>query len=63
MNIAEIKTNDIANGEGVRTSVLFQVAATIAPIALTKSPGILNMANHGTRTRKISFYLPPHLRG
>lgn len=44
MNYATIKYCDIANGTGVRTSLLFPAAAATARNVLTPLPGILVMA-------------------
>ena len=61
MNWAEIKTNDIANGEGVRTSLFVSGCLIIAKIALTAKRGILIMASLLPRKPKRKF-LPPAIR-
>lgn len=44
MNYATIKYCDIANGEGVRTSLFVSAAAAIAPTVSTQWRGISTMA-------------------
>ena len=45
MNYANIKFNDIANGEGVRVSLFVAAAPIIAKTALTKKLGTLITEN------------------
>mgnify|MGYP000282014506 CR=1 FL=1 len=44
MNYGNIKECDIADGPGVRVSLLFPAAATIVKAVLIQKPGIFNMA-------------------
>lgn len=58
MNYGEIKFNDIANGEGVRTSLLYRVAGIIAKIVLMSKHGILPSVNRLQRKRWRKFWTP-----
>lgn len=63
MNYGEIKFNDIANGEGVRTSLLYRVAGIIAKIVLMSKHGILPLVNRLQRKRWRKFWIPAIMIG
>lgn len=46
MNYANIKYNDIADGEGIRTSLFVSGCTHHCKGALMRKPGILIMENH-----------------
>ena len=64
MNYGEIKFNDIANGEGVRTS-LFRIGlqASLAKIVLMSKHGILPSVNRLQRKRWRKFWIPAIMIG
>ena len=63
MNYGEIKFNDIANGEGVRTSLFVWVAGIIAKIVLMSKHGILASVNRLQRKRWRKFWIPAIMIG
>lgn len=63
MNYGEIKFNDIANGEGVRTSLFVSGCRLIAKIVLMSKHGILPSVNRLQRKRWRKFWIPAIMIG
>lgn len=51
MNYGQIRKYDIANGNGIRTSILLRAAHISALIVLMKNIKILRQALHGRRQK------------
>lgn len=58
MNYGEIKFNDIANGEGVRTSLFVSGCRHHCKIVLMSKHGILPSVNRLQRKRWRKFWIP-----
>ena len=61
MNYGEIKKYDIANGEGVRVSLLCPGAPITVRDALTRKPGIFLLEKNTHRRRKKRSLTQPRL--